>query len=100
MKLGILINTGRNNEAVIGITRAALQKGHDVSIFVMDEGTRLLKELSGSGFCESKGLSISYCDHSSKELGVTKDGIHGGIVCGSQYNNASMAHNSDKVIVL
>lgn len=98
MKLGILVNTDRNNEAVIGITRAAMQKGHDVSIFVMDEGTRLLKELSG--LCESAGLSISYCDHSSKEVGVTKDGIHVGIVCGSQYNNASMAHNSDKVIVL
>lgn len=98
MKLGILVNTDRNSEVVIGITRAAMQKGHDVSIFVMDEGTRLLKELSG--LCESAGLSISYCDHSSKELGVTKDGIHGGIVCGSQYNNASMAHNSDKVIVL
>lgn len=100
MKLGILVNTDRNQAAVIGITKAALKKGYEVNIFAMDSGTRLLEDPSYTGLCELEGVSMSFCDHSAKELGARKDGIPEKIVCGSQYNNATMNHSSDKVIVL
>ena len=43
MKLGILVNSDRNLEAITGMTRAALAKGHEVLLFAMDDGTRLLR---------------------------------------------------------
>lgn len=100
MKLGILANTDKNIEAVIEITRAALAKGHEVAIFTMDEGTRLLENPSYSGLCKLKGVNMSFCDYSAKTFGVRTEGLPQEIVCGSQYNNAEMNHNSDKVIVL
>ncbi|MBU0480534.1 MAG: DsrE family protein [Proteobacteria bacterium] len=100
MKLGILVNTDKCFQALSGITRAASDKGHEVTIFAMDEGTRLLEDpecLSLSGLAR---VSMSYCDHSAIELGVNKEGVPEAIERSSQYNNAAMNHNADKVIVL
>ncbi len=100
MKLGILVNTDKNIEAVIGLTRAAISKGHEVSIFAMDDGTRLLENPSYTELCSLQGVTMSFCDHSAKRLGVRTEGISKDIICGSQYNNAAMNHNSDRVIIL
>ncbi len=100
MKLGILVNTNRNLQALTGITRAANDKGHEVTIFAMDEGTWLLEDSGCVSLSELANVSISYCDHSAIDLGVNKDGLPEAIERSSQYNNASMNHNADKVIVL
>jgi len=100
MKLGILVNTDKNIEAVVGLTEAAISKGHEVSIFAMDEGTRLLENPAYTGLCRLQGVTMSFCDHSAKRLGVRTEGISKDITCGSQYNNAVMNHNSDRVIIL
>ncbi|MFN3739707.1 MAG: DsrE family protein [Thermodesulfovibrionales bacterium] len=98
MRLGILVNTDRNLKHILGITEAALRKGHEVSIFVMDDGVRLLRDERFTALC--KKVSMSFCDHSTHVLNVSKEGIPEDIICGSQYNNAVMVHDSDKVIVL
>ncbi len=100
MKLGILINTDKHLEAIIGITKAALAKGHDVIIFNMDEGVRLLEISSYTELCKLEGVTMSFCDHNAKGFGIRKELIPPEIVCGSQYNNAAMNHTADKVIVL
>jgi len=100
MKLGIFVNTNKNLEAVQGITRAALAKGHSVSIFNMDEGTKLVGTPAFSELSKTKGVSVSFCDHSAKHMGVATDGLSKEIVSGSQYNNAVMLHEVDRVIVL
>ncbi len=100
MKLGILVNTDKHVEAVIGVTKSALSKGHEVTIFTMDAGTKLLENPSYSGLCKLKGVNMSFCDYSAKTVGTKTEGIPDEIVCGSQYNNAEMNHNSDKIIVL
>ncbi len=100
MKLGILVNTDRHLDHIVGITKAALSRGHEVIIFSMDTGTRLLENPAFTDLQKLDGVSMSYCDHSAKELGVNAEGVQEGIVCGSQYNNAEMNHNADKVIVL
>jgi hypothetical protein len=43
---------------------------------------------------------MSFCDLSTKTLGIDKGTLPDEIVCGSQYDNASMVHDADKVIVL
>lgn len=100
MKLGILLNTDKNLEQLYGITRAASRKGHEVIIFAMDEGTRLLEEAAYVSLAELSGVAISYCDHSAIDLGVNTAGLPAAIEKSSQYNNAAMIHNAEKVIVL
>jgi len=100
VKIGILVNTNENLPDIIGLTRAALSKGHEVNIFTMDEGTTLLKETSFTDLCKLKGVHISFCDVSAKRVNAKTDGLSEKIVRGSQLNNAIMNHNSDKVIVL
>jgi predicted peroxiredoxin len=100
MKLGIFVNTDKNLEAVQGITRAALAKGHTVTLFNMDDGTKIVRSPEYAVLCKTPGVSVSFCDHSAKHMGVTTEGLPKEVVCGSQYNNAVMLHEADKVIVL
>lgn len=100
MKLGILINTDKHLDAVLGITNAALSKGHEVSIFVMDEGTHLLNHPSLKELSQRQRIVMGYCEHSAQGLGVSLETIPAPIIRGSQYDNATMFHEADKVIVL
>ena len=100
MKLGIMVTTDRHLEDVLGLAKAALSKGHEVIIFNTDEGTRLLGEPAFRELCHTKGVAISFCDHSTHKLNIAKEGIPEEIVCGSQYNNAVLAHDADRVIRL
>lgn len=100
MKLGILLNTARHLDDVAGITRAALAKHHQVMIFTMDEGTRLLENPILVSLAGLEGVSLSACDHSARIYGVNVEGLSPKIVCGSQLHNAMMNHNADRVIVL
>jgi predicted peroxiredoxin len=100
MKLGILVNTDKNVESVTGITKAALAKGHEVIVFNMDTGTKVLGNKSFSELCKTEGVTMSFCDHSAKHVGIANEGLPKEIVCGSQYNNAILNHDADRVIVL
>lgn len=100
MKLGIFVNTNRHARHLIGLTRAAVSQGHDVTLFIMDSGVRLL---SDSGLHDLAGLDnvlITFCAQSAKKHGVDTKDIPPVIIAGSQMNNAIMCHNADKVIVL
>ena len=100
MKLGIFINTDRHLDDIMGIAKAAVSKGHEVIIFNMDDGTKLLGNPVFAELCKTNGVSMSFCDHSAKGLGVATEGIPREVVCGSQYNNAIMVNGADRVIVL
>ena len=100
MKLGILINTDRHLQHIIGITNAANNKGHQISLFAMDDGTRLLESKEFIRLCELNNVTISLCNHSAAEHNISTTGISKEIVIGSQFNNAMMANQADKVIIL
>jgi predicted peroxiredoxin len=100
MKLGILVNTDKHADDVVGIAKAAVSKGHEVVIFNMDHGTKLLGSPSFIELCKTQGVTMSFCDHSAKREAIATEGIPGDIVCGSQFDNANMNHEADKVIVL
>lgn len=100
MKLGILLNKDTHLEHLIGVTMAAIKAKHEVVIFAMDTGTRLLQNQKLIELSNLENVSISFCSHSASELGVNAEGIADSIVCGSQLNNAMMNTGSDKVIVL
>ena len=100
MKLGILLNTARHLDDVVGISRAALAKNHQVIICIMDEGVRLLENQALAALAGLEGVSVSVCDHSARMHGVNTEGLSPNIVRGSQLQNAMMNHNADRVIVL
>ena len=100
MKLGILVNTAQHLDDVVELCRAALAKKHEVIIFAMDEGTRLLENDAFVALAELDGVSLSLCDHSAKMFGAKTEGLPPKIVCASQLNNAMMNHNADRVVVL
>ena len=53
MKLGILVNTDRHANDLIGLAKAALSKGHEVIVFFMDGGVKLLSDSNVTGLCEN-----------------------------------------------
>ncbi|MBA4372804.1 MAG: hypothetical protein C0402_08050 [Thermodesulfovibrio sp.] len=100
MKLGILVNTDRHADHLAGIVQAAVARGHQVIIFVMDEGARLLEQDIFRRFCSLPNVSISYCDLNAEQCKVDKGKLPAALACGSQYDNAGMVHAADRVIVL
>ena len=100
VKLGILVTTTKYLDNLIGITHAANAKGHEVSIFVMDEGVKLLRDPGFTQLCTLDNVVMSHCNHSASEQGVDSSGVSKEIVTGSQYNNAMMNNQSDRVVVL
>lgn len=100
MKLGILVNTDRHLEHIVGITQAASEKGHEVVIFSMDEGTHLLHNPEFTDLSELDGVSMSVCRHSAEEHKIELDDVPEGITRGSQFDNAVMNHEADRIIVL
>ena len=100
MKLGILVNTDKNLTHILGLTTAAVSKGHEVTIYAMDDGVRLLRGIVVANLCKMPGVSICFCDYSATLLDLPRVEVSEDIVCGSQYNNAVMNHNADRVVVL
>ena len=100
MKLGILITTTKHLDKIIGIAHAANAKGHEVSIFAMDEGVKLLCDPKFTQLCTLDNVVMSHCNHSASEQGVDVSEMSKEIVTGSQYNNAMMNNQSDRVIIL
>ena len=100
MKLGVLVNTEKHLDDIIGLIKAALARNHEVVVFTMDAGTRLFKYPHYRELCGLSGVKMSFCDHNAKKFEAQTSGIPEEIVCGSQYDNAMMMHECDKVIVL
>jgi predicted peroxiredoxin len=100
MRLAIVINSDRNLRHVVGLTTAAVGRGHQVSLFAMDAGTRLLADPACARLSALPGVSMSVCEHSAASQGVSREGLPGEIVWGSQYHNAVMTHDADRVLIL
>jgi hypothetical protein len=66
----------------------------------MDSGTRLLADPGCAGLSALPGVSMSVCEHSAAAHGIARDGVPAQIVWGSQYHNAVMTHDADRVLVL
>lgn len=95
-KLGIFVNTDKHLQHILGICSAARAMDVAVSIFLMGDGVFLTKNPEFLGLVK-KGVEISLCDHVYREKGL--EGKVEGVLHGSQYENATMAHESDRLLV-
>ena len=96
-KLGILITRFENFDHISGIVKAARAAGHQVQVFLTDEGVRFTADPKFKELLTVPEVSISCCDHSCERVGL-HDKTEG-ISYGSQYNNAGMLHDSTRVLV-
>ena len=95
--LGIMITKYANLDHITGVTKAARKAGHPVQIFMTDEGVKFTRDPKFLELLKVEGVEISVCDHSCEKLRV-HDKTEG-VSYGSQYNNAGMLHDSERIVV-
>lgn len=95
--LGIMVTNYENVEHIAGITKAARAAGKSVVIFLTDEAVRFTTDPKFLELLKVEGVELSCCDHSCEKIGLHEKTE--GITYGSQYNNATMLHDSARVLV-
>ena len=95
VKLGILITEGGFGPMVIPILKAALERGDEVRVFLMDDGCYMSEdpeflEIAGGG------VKAGMCDLNRGQRGLP---LPEGIQAASQYDNISMARWCDRLLV-
>lgn len=94
-KLGIMLTTGveaENTRTVQKLAEAALRQGHEVAIFLMDDGVFSIPALQGLA---AQGTNLAICAYNAEQRGVGKVE---GVLWGSQYDWAHIVHDSDRVL--
>ena len=95
--LGIMITKHENLEHIIGVTRAARAAGKQVMIFMTDEGVKFTRDPKFLELQKLDNVELSVCDHSCEQAGIHEKTA--GISYGSQYNNAGMLHDNERVLI-
>ena len=96
MNIGFLITRDAYADKIAAIAKAAIGRGHTVSIFMTDDGVRLLKDSSIAGLKDA-GADVSLCDFSARNREITE--IPEGITAGTQYQNSLIHNECDKVLI-
>jgi len=95
--LGIMITKYENLEHISGVVKASHAAGHLVMIFLTDEGVRFTRDPKFLELLKVSGIEIAVCEHSCEQIGIHEKTE--GITYGSQYNNAGMLHDSERILV-
>lgn len=95
--LGIMVTKYENVEHIAGIAKAAQAAGKSVVIFLTDEAVRFTTDPKFLDLLTVEGVELSCCDHSCEQIGLHEK--TDGITYGSQYNNATMLHDSTRALV-
>lgn len=75
------------------IAEAALRQGHQVSLFLMDDGVYHMQALRDLA---EQGVQIAVCAHNAYQRGLGKVE---GVLFGGQNDWAEIVHDADRVIV-
>ena len=106
MKLGVLLTTSpenQNSEAVLKLAKASLAAGHEVNLFLMDDG--VYNVMTGNSispkFAElmTKGATLALCGHTAEIRGVGKEDCLEGVQYAGQYELACMVNETDRFLM-
>ena len=95
--LGIMVTKYENVEHIAGAAKAARAAGKSVVIFMTDEAVRFTQDPQFLELLKVGGVELSCCDHNCGLIGLHEK--TDGISYGSQYDNATMLHDSARVLV-
>lgn len=98
MLLGIVATNDSNEDHLVGLVSAAIDRGWKCQCFLTDLGVRLLRSPLLLEMASSGAINLAVCEHSWKIFG--SGDAPDSTLMASQYKNAELAHLCDKVIVL
>lgn len=98
MKLGLVASDESAGAHLLGLVRAAVARGWSCRCFLTDSGVRLLADPALLALSRSGALQLDACEHawSALALGPAPQGLK----LRSQFQNAELARDCDRVIVL
>jgi sulfur relay (sulfurtransferase) complex TusBCD TusD component (DsrE family) len=97
-RLGFFLSTSpehQNTQTVIRLAEAAMERGVDVSIFIMCDGVHNAFVPAFAALVD-KGARLVLCSHNLAERQRPK--LEGTIVCGSQYDHAQLVSGVDRYL--
>jgi sulfur relay (sulfurtransferase) complex TusBCD TusD component (DsrE family) len=97
-KLGLFLSTSpehENTHTVSKLAAAALDRGHEVHIFIMCDGVHNAFVPAFAALVD-QGARIVLCSHNLTERQRPK--IEGTIICGSQYDHAQLVSQVDRYL--
>ena len=94
MKLGVLITKAEYREYIIPVIRAALKRGDEVTVFMMDDGCLLANDREFASLAGD--VKVNICDLNRGQRGIEPPAeIHSG----SQYDNIRMVRGTERLLV-
>ena len=105
MKLGMLLTAGVASESArtaLRLARAARTQGHDVELFLMDDGVYGVKRGKRTPVADEMasliegGAVVAWCALNAEQRGVTADEAGPGVLFGSQYDLAMLIGSADR----
>ncbi len=98
MRFGVVITSEKFGAYATGLLSAAVGRGWICRCFLTDTGVRVLSLPDFEALALSGKLQLTVCELSWKRFGT---GAHPPwATIGSQYQNAELAHECDKVLVV
>ncbi len=95
MRLGVLITDSGYRKMVVPILKAAIKRGDEVNIFLMDDGCFMSEDPEFINTVSGR-LKVNVCDLNRGQRNLE---LPGEIQAGSQYDNISMVRWCDRLLV-
>jgi len=96
MRLGILIINSAYKDFILPVLRAASMRGDQVEIFIMDEGCPITGDPEFQELARGKDVRSTICDLNRRQRGMEAPLE---VKIGSQFDNARMVHECEKILV-
>jgi|SRR5208283_2418369 len=98
MKLGIIVTQTPYANKIVDITKAAVKRGHSVSIFFTDDGIYLIKNVDVANLRNLENVEMSLCNFSLQGRKLADSEVPEGVINGTQYQNSLIHNECDKLL--
>jgi hypothetical protein len=98
MRIGIVASHESSGPQLEGLAAAAAARGWPCRCFLTDSGVKLAASPRLQGLAKSGAVRLDVCEHSWHHFG--QGGAPEGATLGSQFQNAELVRECDRVVVL
>ncbi|MDX9714681.1 MAG: hypothetical protein RBT37_04545 [Dissulfurispiraceae bacterium] len=99
MQIGFLIINPEFVDSIFELLEASLKRGHSIRVFMTDAGVKLLENKLMLIHASSLKIQINFCSHSAKKHHVDTSILPKEMVPSTQYQNALMHNECDRVLI-
>jgi len=102
MNLGIVVTNENHVEQALGLLETAAERGWQLRCFLTESGVKLFDNPRFIRFCQG-GHWVAMCEMSLERYHIDSNKVQDtvpSIIIGGQCQNAELAKNSDRVVVL